>query len=95
MLMIIKAQQVVSTAVMEPKPWDFNGKQGITHTAKMAVIGSAAECASVTLKAKTAEELQAKLKKYPAGKSAEIEVTEIVPVFRQGDRKPTGYEFTA
>lgn len=95
-MLVFKAAQVVVVARQEPKPWEFGGKAGISHSAKMAVIGMMASAENIVLKAKTAEELEKKIAMYPAnGKPVDIVVREITPVFKQGERKPSGYEFTA
>lgn len=51
--------------------------------------------AQITLKAKTADELTKKMAVYPPGKAADVEVLEIVPVFKTGDRKAASYEMFA
>jgi hypothetical protein len=79
----------------EPKPWEFNGKTGVVHAAKLACVSASGEVASIKLKAKTADELTAKMARFTLGKPAEVQVTEIVPVYRQGDRKPSGYEYVS
>ena len=86
--MIIEAVSVVACVAQEPKPWEMGGKSGVTHSAKLAVVDDGAEVASIRLKAKTAEELKAKMASYTIGKPAKVRVYQIVPVFRTGDRKP-------
>lgn len=97
-MLVYKAAGVVACVAQEPKSWsmkDKDGKelQGTNHLAKLAVFGALGDVASITLKAKTAEELKAKMAKYTIGKPAEIPIVSITPVFRQGDRKPSGYEY--
>lgn len=94
-MLVFKAAQVIACNVQDPKEWTMNGRSGVTHSAKLAVIGPMADVASITLKAKTAEELKAKAAKYPIGKPAEVHVVDIVPVFKSGDRKASAYEYTA
>lgn len=94
-MLTYKAQQVIAAVKNEPKPWEMGGRSGVSHSAKVAVLGQNAEVASITLKAKTAEDLDKKLAKYPLGKPSEIPIVEVVPVFRAGDRKPSAYELTA
>lgn len=94
-MLIYKAAQVIAITKNEPKPWEMGGRSGVSHTAKMAVVGNAADVASITLKSKTAEELTAKIGKFPIGKAAEIQIVEVVPVFKSGDRKAASYELTA
>lgn len=94
-MLTYKAAQVVACAKNEPKPWEFQGKSGVSHSAKLACLGTDGGAVSITLKAKTDEELSKKIAKLPVGKPAEIPVTEVVPVFRQGERKPSGYELVA
>lgn len=90
-----EAAQVVAIVKLEPKPWEMGGKSGVTHAAKLAAFGTSADVASITLKSKTAEELTAKIAKFPIGKPAVIPIVEIVPVFKAGERKAAGYELTA
>ena len=94
-MLMYKAVQVVAVTKLEPKAWKMDGREGTTHTAKMAVIGGAADVASITLKAKTADELNAKVAKYTVGKPAEIQIVDVVPVFKTGDRRAASYELTA
>jgi len=94
-MLMYKAMQVVAVTKNEPKPWKMEGREGVNHSAKMAVIGTAADVASITLKAKTADELTAKVAKYTVGKPAEIQILDVVPVFKTGDRRAASYELTA
>lgn len=94
-MLVFKAVQVIAIVKNEPKPWEMGGRSGVSHTAKMAVVGGNADVASITLKSKTAEELTAKIGRYVVGKASEIQILEIVPVFKAGDRKAASYEFTA
>lgn len=94
-MLVYKAQQVVACVKEEPKPWKMEGREGVTHSAKLAVIGVNAEAASIRLKAKSADELAAKVAKYTVGKPAEIAVVEVIPVFRSGDRRAASYELVA
>lgn len=94
-MLVYKATQVIGIVKNDPKPWEIGGRSGITHSAKMAVVGADMGVSSITLKAKTAEELETKIKKYPLGKPADIAVTEIVPVFKAGDRRAANYELAA
>jgi hypothetical protein len=89
-----KALQVIAAVVLEPKDWEMGDRKGTTHAAKLAVLGKAGDVASITIKAKTADELKAKLALYPAGKAAEVPIVGVVPVFKAGDRKPSAYEYT-
>lgn len=94
-MLVYKAVQVIAIVKNEPKPWEMGGRSGVTHSAKMAVIGENADVASITLKSKSAEDLTAKIGRFHVGKPTEVRITDIVPVFKQGDRKAASYEFTA
>jgi len=94
-MLVFKAAQVVSSHKNEPKPWKMEGREGVNHTANLACFGERGDVASIKLKAKSAEELDAKLKRYPIGKPAEVQILEIVPIFKAGDRKAAAYEYTA
>lgn len=94
-MIVFKAAQVVACTKNEPKDWEMNGRKGTTHSAKLACIGPKADVASITLKAKTAEDLVKKVASYTIGKPADIEITEIIPVFKAGDRKAASYELVA
>jgi len=92
-MLVYKAAQVVAIVKEEPKPWKMNDREGVTHSAKVACIGAAADAESIKIKAKSGPELDAKLAKYPVGKPAEIPVLEIIPLTRAGQDKPSSYEF--
>lgn len=92
-MLVYKAAQVIACTRLEPKTWSMNGQNGTTHSAKMAVLGVDGTAENITLKAKTAEELNAKVAKYTLGKPGDVPIREVVPVFRSGDRKPSSYEF--
>lgn len=94
-MLVYKASQVVACVKEEPKSWTFQGREGVVHSAKLSVLGTDGGVASIRLKGKTAEELAAKISRVPIGKSAEIPILEVIPVFRSGDRKASGYEFAA
>ena len=94
-MLMYKAAQVVAVVKSDPKPWTMEGRTGVTHSAKMAVIGAAAGVAEITVKAKTAEELDKKLVKFVVGKPAEVAIEQVVPVFKTGDRRAASYELTA
>jgi hypothetical protein len=94
-MLVFKAKTIVAASKNEPKPWEFDGKSGVTHSAKVAAFGEDGSAESIAIKAKTAEELEKKLARYPVGKSAEIVIGEITPLFRQGDRKASGYTYTS
>jgi len=94
-MLVYKAQLVVSATMEEPKDWAMNGRTGTTHAARLAVVGQKSDTANIRLKAKSAEELKSKVAKYTVGKPAEIEINEIIPVFRSGDRKAATYEYSA
>jgi hypothetical protein len=89
------AAQVIACGSKDMKPWNINGKTGETHTAKLAVVSASGEATSIRLKAKTEKELTEKIAKYTVGKPAVIPITEVVPVFRAGDRKAADYEYTS
>ena len=91
-MIVFKAAQVLKTVINEPKPWEMGERKGVTHSAKVAVFGELGDADTIVLKAKTEDELKAKLAKYPVGKPAEIRITTFTPVFRAGDRKASGYE---
>ncbi len=91
-MLIYKAVQVVSINKNEPKPWEMGGKSGVAHSAQLACVSSTGEVSSIKIKAKTGEELDAKLKIFTPGKAAEIRIHDVVPMFRAGDRKASGYE---
>lgn len=95
MSLIYKAAQVVAIVRNDPKPWTMDGRSGVSHSAKMAVIGTGAGVAEITVKAKTAEDLDKKLSKCVIGKPADILIEQVVPVFKAGDRKAASYELTA
>lgn len=99
-MLVYKAAQVVACVGQDPKPWTMRDKEGkelsgVNHTAKLAVFGVGADVATIILKCRTADELKAKMAKYTIGKPADIPIIGVVPVFHQGDRKPSGYEYTA
>lgn len=94
-MLLYKAAQVIAIVKNEPKPWEMGGRSGVTHSAKMAVIGANADVASITLKAKTAEDLDKKIGRFVVGKATEVPIQEVVPVFKSGDRKAASYELTA
>jgi len=92
-MLVYKAQQVVSATRNDPKAWEMNGQKGVSHTAKLAVISTGGDVAVITLKSKTADDLNAKVAKYGLGKAAEVPILSVNPVFRQGERKPSAYEY--
>jgi hypothetical protein len=92
-MLVYKAQQVVACTKLEPKPWEMAGRSGVTHAAKLAVLGVNGDVENIKLKSKTAEELVAKVGKFTIGKAAEVPIFAVIPVFKQGDRKPSSYEF--
>lgn len=94
-MLMYKAAQVVAIVRNDPKPWTMEGRSGVTHSAKMAVIGQTASVAEIVIKAKTSEELEKKLAKFVVGKPADIAIEQVVPVFKSGDRRAASYEFTA
>lgn len=99
-MLMYKAMQVVACVAQEPKPWSLKGKDGkdlsgVNHSAKLAVFGADASATSILLKAKTDEELRRKMAKYTIGKPAEIPILGIMPIYHQGEHKPSGYEYTA
>jgi hypothetical protein len=94
-MLVYKCQQVIAATPEEARDWEMGGKTGTTHSARLAVLSVSGSVAEIRAKAKSAEELKAKLARYPVGKPAEVVVTSVVPVFRSGDRKPSSYEFTA
>lgn len=95
MSLVYQAAQVIAVVKEDPKDWEMNGRKGTVHSAKMAVVSATADVATIRLKSDTAEGLVKKVALYAQGKPATIPITQIVPVFKQGDRKPSGYEFTA
>jgi hypothetical protein len=92
-MLVYKAQQVVGVLTHEPKPWDFQGKSGVTHSASLSLFGLNGDAVSIVVKAKTADELKAKLAKFPVGKPAEVPVTQVTPFMRRGENKPAAYEY--
>jgi hypothetical protein len=50
------------------------------------------KASNLKVKAKTAEDLVAKVGALTIGKPAELPVVEVVPVFRAGDRRASAYE---
>lgn len=94
-MLVYKAAQVVACVKEDPKPWEMNGRKGVSHTAKLAVVSASGDVASIKLKSDSAEKLTEKVAKFTIGKPADIAIKEIVPVFKTGDRKPSGYEFAA
>jgi len=95
MSLVYNAAQVVACTKQEPKPWEMGGRKGVSHTAKLAVLSPTGEVANITLKAKEEKELVEKVAKFTLGKPAQIPIKEIVPIFKSGDRKPSGYEYAA
>ena len=95
MSLIYDAAQVVACVKLEPKDWEMAGRKGTSHNAKLAVVSASGDVASITLKSKSADELTKKVAQFTIGKPARIPIKEIVPVFKTGDRKPSGYEFAA
>ena len=94
-MLVFKATQVIACVKEEPKPWKMEGREGVTHSAKLAVVGAAADAVTIKLKCKSADELTLKIGKYPAGKPAEIPIVEVIPTFRPGDRRAASYELVA
>lgn len=94
-MIVYKAVQVLKSVVNDPKPWEMEGRKGVTHSAKLAVFGELGDADTITLKAKSEDELKAQLAKYPVGKPAEIRIITFTPVFKQGDRRPAGYDYEA
>lgn len=94
-MLTYKCAQVIAATPEEARDWEMNGKSGTTHSARLAVLSTSGAVAEIRVKAKTPEELKAKLSKYPIGKPAEVAIASVTPVFRAGDRKPSSYEFTA
>jgi len=93
-MLIFRSAQVVAIHKEDPKPWEMNGKTGVTHSAKLSCVGTRGDVAVIKLKAKTAEDLEKKIALYPAGKAADVIVLDVLPMFRPGERKASGYEFT-
>jgi hypothetical protein len=94
-MIVFKAAQVVACVLNEPKEWEMGGRKGTSHTAKLACIGPKADVASITLKATSADLLLAKIDAFTIGKPADIEIKEIIPVFKSGDRRAASYELVA
>lgn len=94
-MIVFKAAQVIGCSLNEPKDWEMNGRKGTTHSAKLAVVGPKADVASITLKAKTADDLKKKVAAFTIGKPADVEISEIIPVFKAGDRRAASYELVA
>lgn len=92
-MLVYKAQQIVACVKDEPKPWSFDGKSGVSHSARLSCFGVDGSVASIRLKAKTAEELVLKVSKYTLGKSAEVPINEVTPVFKTGERRAASYEY--
>lgn len=95
MSLVYDAAQVVACVKLEPKDWEMGGRSGVSHRAKLAVLSASGDVASIVLKASTAEDLTKKVGQFTIGKPAKIAIREIVPVFKTGDRKPSGYEYAA
>jgi hypothetical protein len=93
--LIYKAAQVVTCLREEPKAWKMEGREGVNHTALMSCIGALGGCQEIRLKAKSVEELDKKIAKYPLGKPSEIVIDQVIPTFRAGDRKASGYDLVA
>ena len=92
-MLVYKAKQVIAVTLRDPKDWEMNGRKGTTHSAVLCVLGGDGNAENITLKAKTSEELKAKVAKFELAKPADVPIKEIIPVFKAGDRKPSGYEF--
>lgn len=92
-MLVYKAAQVVACTKEDPKPWTMEGRTGVTHSAKLALLSTSGDVDQVRLKAKSAEELLAKVGRFSIGKPAEVVVTEVIPVFRAGDRRACSYEY--
>lgn len=95
MSLVYEAIQVASCHREEPKPWDFEGRKGVSHTARLAVISATGQVASIKIKAASAEDLNKKVSQYTIGKPAKVPILDITPVFMQGRSKPSGYELTS
>jgi len=91
-MIVFKAAQVVGCSRLDPKDWEMEGRKGTTHSAKLAVVGPNADVATIVLKAKTADELNKKVGQYTIGKPADVAITQIIPVFKAGDKKAASYE---
>jgi hypothetical protein len=94
-MLAYKALQVIAATREEPKDWEMNGKKGTTHAAMICVLGHAGKADNLKVKAKSAEELHAKLDALTLGKPYDFPIIEVVPIFKAGDRRPSAYEFVA
>jgi len=91
-MLVYDATQVIQATKQPPKDWEMNGRKGTIHSAKLALLSASGDVETVVLKAKTEEELVKKLAVYTPGKPAKVPVRELIPVYKAGDRKPSGYE---
>jgi hypothetical protein len=91
MALIYDAAQVLGCVKQPSKPWEFEGRKGTVHTAKLAVFGTLGGVAEITLKATSEEELVKKVSQYTPGKPAKVPISEIEPMYLEGRNKPSGY----
>ena len=91
-MLVFKAAQVIGVSLNEPKDWAMEGRTGTTHSAQLAVIGPRANVATIVLKCKTADDLKKKVASFTIGKPAEIELHNVVPVFKHGQKKASSFE---
>jgi hypothetical protein len=98
---VYKAQQVLGCTKEPPKPWEMEDERkkgvmrsGVTHKAFLACYGILGDVQNIMIKAKTAEELTAKVARFTVGKPAEIPVIAL-PVFKGDYKVPSSYEMEA
>jgi hypothetical protein len=71
----------------------MNGKSGTVYAATVCVLGHSGKADNLKIKAKTADELNAKIDVLTLGKPYDFPILEVVPIFKAGDRRPSAYEF--
>jgi len=94
-MLMFKAAQVIVATLEEPKAWKMEGREGVTHAAVVCCLGHDGKASNIKIKGKSAEELNAKIGALTPGKPFDLPIIDVVPIFKQGDRRASGYELVA
>jgi len=94
-MLVFKAAQIIVATREEPKDWDMGGKKGTTHPATLCCLGFDGKASNIKIKAKTEDELNAKIAQLTIGKPYDLPIVEVIPVFKTGDRRASGFELVA
>ncbi len=91
-MLMYRALQVIAATLEEPRDWEMAGRKGTIHSAMVCCLGHDGKASNLRIKAKTAEDIAAKVGALTVGKPADLPVVEVVPVFKAGDRRASAYE---